>query len=209
MKASNSKFPIYWLGGSTYAGKTTISNIISEKYGFTVYHCDEYLGKHIEKSNVQKYPTLNGVSKICWNDILNMTVEEYLKWAVCMYNEEFEMILDDLYKLSNVEPVIVEGVGLLPDLINNRIYDSNHAIWVVADEVFYKRHQMERKELFERTRECLNPEQALQNYISYDLAMGKYITNSAKGHGFNVIEVKNDSNIIKNAEAVCSHFKFT
>ncbi|WP_455714085.1 shikimate kinase [Anaerosporobacter sp.] len=44
---------IYWIGGSTCAGKTTISNILAANYGFRVYHCDEYLGKHIENSNAQ------------------------------------------------------------------------------------------------------------------------------------------------------------
>ena len=207
MKVSKNNSSIYWLGGSTCAGKTTISNILSEKYGFIVYHCDEYLGKHIEKSNTQEHPNLNEVSKICWNDMLSMTIDEYLKLSIGLFNEEFEMILEDLNKLSDGRPILVEGVGLLPELINNRISDINHAIWVVADEVFYKKHQMERKELFERTRECLNPEQALQNYLSYDLAMGKYIINSVKEFNFNVIEVKNDSNIIEKVEAICSHFK--
>ncbi len=50
------KTSIYWLGGSTCAGKTTVSNVLSEKYNLKVYHCDEYLGKHIEKSNVLMLP---------------------------------------------------------------------------------------------------------------------------------------------------------
>lgn len=207
MKADNNTPIIYWLGGSTCAGKTTISNILSEKYGFIVYHCDEYLAKHIEKSNAQEHPNLNRVTKISWNDILSMKVDEYLKWTIGLYNEEFKMILEDLYKLSEGKPILVEGVGLFPELINNVISDIDHAILLVADDVFYRKHQMDRKELFERIRECTNPEQALENYINYDLAMGRYIINDAKRLGLSVIEVGNDSDIIKNVEAISSHFK--
>ncbi len=207
MKADNNTSIIYWLGGSTCAGKTTISNILSEKYGFIVYHCDEYLGKHIEKSNAQEHPNLNRVSKISWNDILSMKVEEYLKWTIGLFKEEFKMILDDLYKLSDGKPILVEGVGLLPELINKEISDINHAIWIVADELFYKMHQIERKELFERIKECSNPEQALENYTNYDLAMGRYIINDAKRLGLNAIEIGNDCEIIKNIETISSYFK--
>ncbi|EPR10043.1 hypothetical protein [Ruminiclostridium papyrosolvens] len=207
MKADNNTPITYWLGCSTCAGKTTISNILSEKYGFIVYHCDEYLAKHIEKSNAQEHPNLNRVTKISWNDILSMKVDEYLEWTIGLFNEEFKMILEDLYKLSEGKPILVEGVGLLPELINNEISDIDHAILVVADEVFYIKHQMDRKELFERIRECTNPEQALENYINFDLAMGRYIINDAKRLGLSVIEVGNDSDIIKNVEAISSHFK--
>ncbi len=207
MKADNNTSKIYWLGGSTCAGKTTISNILSEKYGFNVYHCDEYLAKHIQKSNPQEHPNLNRVTKISWNDILNMKVEEYLKWTIGLFKEEFKMILEDLNNFSDGKPILVEGVGLLPELINNEISDIDHAVWIVADELFYKGHQMERKELFERIRECSNPEQALENYINYDLAMGRYIINDAKRLGLSVVEIGNDSEIIKNVETISSYFK--
>lgn len=207
MKADINTPIIYWLGGSTCAGKTTISNILSEKYGFIVYHCDEYLAKHIEKSNAQEHPNLNQVSKISWNDILSMKVEEYLKWTIGLFKEEFKMILEDLYKFSDGSPILVEGVGLLPELINNEISDINHAIWIVADELFYKRHQMERKELFERIKECSNPDQALENYINYDLAMGRYIMNDAKRFGLSAIQIGDDCEIMKKVETISSYFK--
>ncbi len=207
MKADINTPIIYWLGGSTCAGKTTISNILSEKYGFIVYHCDEYLAKHIEKSNAQDHPNLNQVSKISWNDILSMKVEEYLKWTIGLFKEEFKMILEDLYKFSDGSPILVEGVGLLPELINNEISDINHAIWIVADELFYKRHQMERVELFKRIKECSNPDQALENYINYDLAMGRYIMNDAKRLGLSAIQIVDDCEIMKKVETISSYFK--
>lgn len=140
MKADHITPMIYWLGGSTCAGKTTISNILSEKYGFIVYHCDEYLAKHIEKSNAQEHPNLNRVTKMSWNDILSMKVDDYLKWTIGLFREEFQMILEDLYKLSESKPILVEGVGLFPELISNVISDTDHAIFLVADEVFYRKH---------------------------------------------------------------------
>ena len=204
MKTSKKSSLIYWIGGSTCAGKTTISNILAVKYGFTVYHCDEYLGKHMEKSNAQEHPNLS--RKVSFNDILSMKVEEYLNWSMDVFNEEFEMILEDLDKLSDGKPILVEGVNLLPKLIKDEITDINHAVWLVANEVFYKKHQMQRNEMFERVKECSNPEQALHNYINDDLAFGKHILKDTKRLGLKVMEVENESDIMKYVEVVSSYF---
>ena len=206
MKAKNKSQLFYWLGGSTCAGKTTISNALSVKYGVTVYHCDEYLVKHIEKSNAQKHPNLNNIAKTSWNDILSMNVEEYIKWTTGSFREEFDMILEDLYQLPDDKPILVEGINLLPKLINEEIANINHAVWLVADEPFYIKHQMNRKELFERVNECSNQEQALQNYMSNDLAFGKYILNETKKLGLNVIKTNNESDIKKNIKLISRHF---
>ncbi len=206
MRTGNKMPYIYWLGGSTCAGKTTISNILSETYGIMVYHCDKYLGEHIEKSNVQESPNLNQVTKMGWNDILSMQVDEYLNWTISLFSEEFDMILEDLDKLFDGKPILVEGVDLLPGLIKNEMID-NHALWLVAEEAFYKEHQMQREELFDRLKECSDPEQALHNYMSYDLAFGKYVENDAKRLGLKVMTAEKDRDIMKNVEAIASYFK--
>jgi len=206
MKAKNKESLIYWLGGSTCAGKTTISNALSANYGFTVYHCDDNFGKHIEKSNAQEHPNLNKMTKVTWNDILSMKVEEYLNWTTGSFIEEFGMILEDLDKLSDDKLILVEGINLLPKLIKDEIVNINHAVWLVADDAFYKKHQMNRKELFERIKECSNQEQALHNYINDDLAFGKYILNDAKKLNLKVIKIVNESDIKKNIELIFTYF---
>ncbi|BCN30845.1 hypothetical protein [Anaeromicropila herbilytica] len=195
---------IYWIGGSTCAGKTSISNILAAKYGFTVYHCDDYLGKHIDQSDAQKHPNLN--KKVSFNDILSMKVKEYLKWNVDVFCEEFEMILEDLDKLDDGKPILVEGINLLPKLIRDQITDDDHAVWLVANEMFYKKHQMNRNEMFERIKECSNPEQALHNYMSDDLAFGKYILNDVKRLDMKVMEVGDESDITKYVDVISSYF---
>jgi 2-phosphoglycerate kinase len=204
VKSTKKTSLIYWIGGSTCAGKTTISNIIAAKYGLTVYHCDEYLGKHIDKSNATNHPNLN--NKLSFDDILSMEVEEYLNWSVDVFSEEFEMILEDLDKMSDGMPIVVEGVNLLPKLIKDKIIDIDHAVWLVASEMFYKNHQIQRLEMFERVKECSNPEQALYNYMSDDLAFGKYILNDTKKLGMKVMEVEEESDILKYVDIISLYF---
>jgi 2-phosphoglycerate kinase len=206
VKTSKKTSLVYWIGGSTCAGKTTISNILAANYGLTVYHCDEYLGKHIKNSNAQEHPNLH--KKFSFNDILNMKVEEYLSWSMDVFSEEFEMILEDLDKLSDGKPILVEGVNLLPKLIKDEITDTNHAVWLVANEVFYKKHQIQRNEMFERIKECSNHEQALNNYMSDDLAFGKQILNDTKSLDLKVIEVEDESDFMKYVEDISSYFNF-
>lgn len=209
MKLGNKESLIYWIGGSTCAGKSTISNILSETYGFIVYHCDEYLGKHIEKSHPQKHSNLNKVAKVSWDDILSMKAEDYINWTIDIFSEEFEMILEDIANLPDGKPILIEGIDLLPKLIKDQIIDTNNAIWLVADEAFYKEHQLQRREMFERIKVCANPEQALLNYMNFDLAFGKYIEDEAKRLDFKVIVIENDIHLMKNVEIISSHFKLT
>ncbi len=197
---------IYWLGGSTCAGKTTISNALAAKYGVTVYHCDEYLGQHIEKSNELEHPNLNKIANASWDDILSMNVGNYLNWTTASFSEEFEMILEDLDQLPDDKPIVVEGINLLPRLIKEKLVDINQAVWLVADETFYKNHQMKRKGLFERISECSNPDQALQNYMNDDLAFGKYVLDETIKLALNVIEIANESDMEKNIELISSYF---
>lgn len=166
------------------------------------------MGKHFEKSNAQEHPNMS--VEISYNDILSMEVEDCLNWSRNVYKEEFKMILDDLDNLAEEgKPILVEGVNLLPKLIKDEITDINHAVWLVASKAFYTEHQMKRNEMFERLKECANPEQALQNYFRDDLAFGKHILNDAKRLKLNVLEVENDNDIMKYVEVISSWFKLT
>lgn len=65
---------------------------------------------------------------------------------------------------------------------------------------------MNRKELFERIKECSNQEQALQNYMNDDLAFGKYILNDAQKLDLKVIQIENESDIKKSIELISMYF---
>lgn len=60
--------------------------------------------------------------------------------------------------------------------------------------------------MFERINECSNPEQALHNYMSDDLAFGKHILNDTKRLDLKVMEVEDESDIMKYVEVISSYF---
>jgi hypothetical protein len=68
---------------------------------------------------------------------------------------------------------------------------------------------MQRKELFERLRVCLDPEQALHKYMSFDLAFGKRILKDANRLDLNVNVIKKENDIRKNVEVIASFLKGT
>lgn len=206
MDLSDRLSSVYWIGGSTCAGKSTIAKALSIKHNCSLYYCDEHLGKHIEKSNPNEQPSLYSITKMSWNDILSMKVEEYLNFAINLFTEEFSMIINDLLCMSNEMPIIVEGVGLLPELIKSSGFNMDHAFWLVADDLYYREHQINRKEIFERINQCSDPELAMRNYFRNDLAMGQYIRNNAKMFGLKVFDVKDEIEFVKIEESISSYF---
>jgi hypothetical protein len=76
----------------------------------------------------------------------------------------------------------------------------------ISNEMFYRKNQMQRNEMFERVKECSNPEQALHNYMNDDLAFGKRILEDAKRLDLKVMEVENESDIMNYVEDISSYF---
>jgi adenylylsulfate kinase-like enzyme len=52
---------VYWIGGTTCAGKTTISKRIAEEFGFVRYDCDARVGDHQAKATKGECPTLYSI----------------------------------------------------------------------------------------------------------------------------------------------------
>lgn len=91
---------IYWIGGSPCAGKTSISEMLLEKYDFELYRCDDYLDKHLKIGVNRNYPIMSKLNKMNCDEIWMRPIDLQVYEEFEYYKEEFKQILEELKKYS-------------------------------------------------------------------------------------------------------------
>lgn len=98
---------VYFLAGTACGGKTTLSKIIAEKYGFYLYDEGIFYNEHKKIASEIHQPRMTEKFPD-WEFYFNRPPVEYSEWLSGSSAEELEMILIDLIKLSENQKVIVE-----------------------------------------------------------------------------------------------------
>lgn len=62
---------IYWLGGSSGAGKTTIAQLIAENYGYELYSTDSAMGDHALRCSATDCRQLEKFREMTMDELLN------------------------------------------------------------------------------------------------------------------------------------------
>ena len=155
---------IYWLGGSPCAGKSSVADLLAERYGLAVYRCDDAFFRHSQICNPQDQPTLHAISTMSWDQIWMRPVDVQVASERAAYREEFPMILADLRGLPQDRPILVEGAACLPELVE-QVAAAQGALWFVPTPAFQRRHYSQRGFIQEILGQCRDPQQAWANWM--------------------------------------------
>src|SRR5437764_11305893 len=109
---------VYWIGGGSGAGKSTIARRIAARYGMHVYATDEVMSDHASRSPSEDAPYLSSFKAMDmderWVQRSPKTMLETFHW---FRGEGFGLIVEDLLRLLGQTNVIAEGFRLLPHLV--------------------------------------------------------------------------------------------
>ena len=160
---------IYWIGGGSGAGKSTIARRIAAQHGLRVYATDDVMSVHARRSTPEDSPLLHRFMAMDmderWVTRPPKTLLETFHW---FQGEGFNMIIEDLLRLPG-EPLIVEGFRLLPRLVRPLLSVPAHAVWLLPTPGF-------RQAVIESRggsasgflAKTTNPERALRNLLERD-----------------------------------------
>ena len=105
---------VYWLGGASGAGKSTIAARLAERLGLHLYSTDDVMPDHARRSTAESSPHLAEFVAMSmderWVDRSPEAMLDSFHWY---RGEAFDLIVEDLLALPP-EPVIAEGFRLLP-----------------------------------------------------------------------------------------------
>lgn len=186
-----------WIAGPPDSGKTSIANILAERYGFDIYHFDRHEMDHFARADPEKHPALwaalpdRMISERRW---LGSSPEEMAEATIASWSERCQMAFEEIAELATGSPVIAEGPGFFPDVLAPTLSDPHKAIWLIPTEDFKRRSALNRGKPGNR-HETSDPERATANIIARDLIMGRRIQERCAARGLMCLTVSGDEGI--------------
>ena len=201
---------VYWIGGGSAAGKSTIAHRIAAEQGLSVYATDDLMADHARRSSREDCPLLHKFMNMDmderWVNRSPKTMLETFHW---FHGEAFDFIIQDLLRLPLDAGVIVEGFRLLPHLVKPLLRVPGHAVWLLPTPEF-RRAVVESRGgsawgFLGRTSE---PERALSNLLERDRMFTEILREQTAQLGLHFIEVDRSTTEVDLAKQVRGLFGF-
>jgi len=185
---------VLWLGGSACAGKTSVARLLAAQHGLTLYSCDERFEDHRRRADPARHPHFHRLMDRPMEELWAQPAEVQAGELLRFYEDEMEMILEDLRELPG--PVLVEGVGLLPEWIAAVCADPRRALWLISTPSFRRQAYPQRgpfvSELLAR---CADPEAAFSRWMARDDLIARHLEAEARRLGLQTLTVDGSQSV--------------
>lgn len=136
---------VYWIGGGSGGGKSTVARRIAAQHGLRVYASDDVMADHARRTTPEDAPLLHAFMAMDMDERwVNRSPQTMLETFPWFQGEGFELIIEDLLRLPREPGVIVEGFRLLPRLVQPLLSKRTNAVWLLPTSDFRQRVFMSR-----------------------------------------------------------------
>ncbi len=198
---------VYWIGGASGSGKSTIARRLADKHGLRLYSTDEAMGDHAHRWLPKDYPNLTEFVKMSmdqrWVDRSPQTMLETFHW---FRGEGFGLIIEDLLALPPDQGVIAEGFRLLPHLVKPLLHDPSHCVWLIPTPEFRLAAFESRGTMWSIPNKTSNPKRALSNLLERDRLFTERLQGMVEATGLSAVKV--DGRLTEDALESCIAGKF-
>ncbi|MET3925652.1 hypothetical protein [Devosia sp. 2618] len=160
---------VYWIGGGSGGGKSTIAARLAERFGIALYPTDTTMLTHAEQSTTEEAPQLERFKRMSMDERwLTRDPRDMLESFHWFEGEAFELILRDLRAYPRSKPVLVEGLRLLPHLVAPHLARPTQALWLLPTPEFRAVAFERRGTLWDIAGKTSRPPDALRNLFERD-----------------------------------------
>jgi 2-phosphoglycerate kinase len=160
---------VYWIGGGSGAGKSTIARRVAAEHGLRVYATDEVMADHAARSTADDAPYLSRFREMDMDERwVNRSPETMLETFHWFRGEGFGLIVDDLLGTPEDSGIIAEGFRLLPHLVKPLLHEPTHAVWLLPTPEFRRAAFDSRGTTWDIPRKTGDPERARRNLLERD-----------------------------------------
>lgn len=182
---------VYWIGGGSGAGKSTIARRIAAEHGLQLNATDDVMADHARRSTPGDCPLLHEFMTMDMDERwVNRSPTDMLETFHWFRGEGFGMIIEDILRLASEPGVIVEGLRLLPHLVEPLLAVRSQAVWLLPTPEF-------RQAVFDSRggpqwgfiAKTSDPQRALRNLLERDAMFTQRLYEETQRLGLNMIEV--------------------
>ena len=181
---------VYWIGGGSGAGKSTIARRLAARHGLRLYATDDVMADHGRRSSPADSPFMAAFAAMNmderWVSRSPQTMLETFGW---FRGEGFGLIVEDLLRRPAGPGVIAEGFRLLPRLVRPLLAGPGHAVWLCPTQGFRRAAFASRGSLLQIAGKTSDPDTALANLLERDGMFTDRLREEATGLGLPVIDV--------------------
>ena len=196
---------ILWIGGATDSGKSTVAAMLAEHWNIPVYHFDRADSRQIEilaKNIPEVSQFLQASLEERW---IQPTPKMMFEYLLLTFPYRFTLVIEDLLQMSQDRPVIVEGFGLLPELVHPVLSSSNQGIWFVPTDAF-KWDSMLRRNKPSFASQVSDPQKARMNLVARDKMLADYYRQQVPAYGYRLLEIDGSRSVEEIMHLVEIHF---
>ena len=182
---------VYWIGGGSGAGKSTIARRIAARHGLRIYATDDVMPDHARRSSHEDCPLLHRFMAMDMDERwVNRPPKAMLETFHWFRGEGFDMIVEDLLRLPRERGVVVEGFRLLPHLVMPLLFVPGRAVWLLPTpdvrQAVMERRGGSASGFLART---TDPERGLRNLLERDRMFTDNLRGETERLGLPAIEI--------------------
>lgn len=199
---------VYWLSGSPCGGKTTVSDLIAERFDWNVYHVDEHWESHKDRACPEEQPTYYSITRVTGDDLWLRPLDEQIQTEPAFVAEAFSLILEDVFDIlkTDKKPLIVDA-SVVPYSILPHLPRRNHIFYLIPEEEF-QRHQYSLRPSIKATLgKTTDPELAWSNWMARDAAYAKWLRAEVEKHKLGCLDVDGSRSIEETVTLVTDHYR--
>ena len=199
---------VYWIGGGSGAGKSTVARRIAAQHGLSVFATDDTMADHASRSSPEECPLLHKFMALDMDERwVNRSPETMLETFHWFHGEGFNFIIEDVLCRPSEPGVIVEGFRLLPQLIKPLLPTFARAVWLLPTDEFREAVIESRGgSAWSFLAKTSEPERALRNLLSRDRMFTERLRAETVRLGLPAIEVGTTTTEDELVERVTSLF---
>lgn len=198
---------IYFIGGSPCSGKSTVAEMLIDRFAFHYFKIDDYLDRYIKRGATAKKPICLKQEQLSSDQIWmrDAHVQADEEWQ--FYDEIFEYIMEDIQALPNSKPIIAEGAAFKPDLMNQLGVLQDAYMCIIPSREFQVEKYEQRDWVDYVLGDCHNPKQAFQNWMERDILFAQKVRASCDQFGYTCVINDGTKSLETMEAAVIDHFR--
>lgn len=180
---------VLFIGGSACAGKTSVARLLAAEHDLDLYSWDEHFAAHGRRADARRHRAFRHLADRSPEELWRPPVAARVEELRAFYADELELVLEDLHRRPG-GPVLVEGVGLLPELLDDLPGLDGRALWLVATPKHRRKIAEERRPRFEpMLARCPDPRIAWDVWMRRDDRLAERIEFEARRRGRPVLRI--------------------